>query len=174
MGEIAWLACITCALCRMMPDEKLIKIMIVHNGRMGEAEGAVACVSQYVMLSIPRTSSRSNTPLVDIASRVKFAITHGKFTRPAACEQSHAKINIGGMAGRDGNFVQMFKTHRCKKSSTSRASHVIQLRMDNEGGNWSVKDYKCLGRFDGKRFWEMAICACLEMVDGWFNNPVAW
>merc|ERR1712070_1258826 len=78
--EIAWLACITCAMCRLMPDEKVIKIMIVHNGRMGEAEGAVACVSQYVMLTIPRTNRRSNTPLVDIASRVKFAITHGKFT----------------------------------------------------------------------------------------------
>lgn len=171
--EIAWLCCITCAMCRLMPDEKVMKIMIVHNGRMGEAEGAVACVSQYVMLSIPCATKRSNIPLADIASRVKFAITHGKFTRPAPCEQSHAKINIGGMAGRDGYFSQLFKTHKCKKSSTSRATHVIQLRMDNEGGTWCVKDFKCSDRFDGKSFWEMTVCAGLEIVDGWFNNAVS-
>jgi len=172
--EIAWLACIACAMCRLMPDEKLLKIMIVHNGRMGEAEGAVACVSQYVMLSIPCANRRSNTPLADIASRVKFAITHGRFRRPAACEQAHAKINIGGMAGSIGNFSQVFKTHRCKKPGQSRAQHVIQLRMDNEGGNWCVKDFKCLARFDGKTFWQMAVCAGLEIVDGWFMNPLSW
>jgi len=172
--EIAWLACITCALCRLMPDEKLIKILIVHNGRMGEAEGAIACTSQYVMLSIPCSGNRSNTPVVDIASRVKFAITHGKFTRPGPCEQSHAKINIGGMAGKDGDFSQLFKKHRCKKPGQSRASHIIQLRMDNEGGNWSVKDFKCHGKFEGKLFWEMTICAGLEIADGWFNDPLSW
>lgn len=172
--EIAWLACITCAMCRLMPDEKLIKILMVHNGRIGEAEGAVACVSQYVMLSIPCANDRSNTPLADIASRVKHAITHGKFTRPAPCEQAHAKINIGGMAGKDGNFSQIFKTHRCKKGGTSRAPHVIQLRMDNEGGTWTIKDFKCLGKFDGKQFWEMTVCAGLEIADGWYNDPLSW
>lgn len=171
--EIAWLACITCAMCRLMPDEPVIKILMVHNGRLGQAEGAVACTSQYIMLSIPRTSERSNTPLADVASRVKFAITHGKFTRPAPCEQHHAKINIGGMFGKDGNFSQIFKTHRCKKSSWSRAPHMIQLRMDNEGGNWKVKDFKIHKNFDGQLFWQMTLCACLEIVDGWFANPLA-
>jgi len=147
---------------------------MVHNGRLGEAEGAVACVSQYVMLTIPCTNDRSDTPLADIASRVKYAITHGKFTRPAPCEQAHAKINIGGMAGKDGNFSQIFKPHRCKKGNKSRASHIIQLRMDNEGGNWSVKDFKCHGLFDGKMFWEMTVCAGLEIADGWFNDSLAW
>ena len=132
--EIAWLACITCALCRLMPDEKVMKILIVHNGRMGEAEGAVACTSQYVMLSIPCTVNRSNTPVADIASRVKFAITHGKFARPGPCEQSHAKINIGGMAGKDGDFSQLFKKHRCRP------------KMILDDSDDCANESECLGR----------------------------
>lgn len=170
--EIAWLACITCALCRQMPDEKLIKILMVHNGRMGDAEGAVACVSQYVMLSIP-CGDRSNTPLADVASRVKYAVTNGKFRRPATCEQSHAKINIGGMIGSDGHFTQAFKTGRSSKASSwSRAPHVLQLRMDNEGGTWCVKDCKCHQILDARVFWQTAICVANEIKEGWFTNPL--
>ena len=173
--EIAWLSCIVCALCRIMPDEELINIMIVHNGRLGQAEGAVACTSQYVILSIPCAKPRSNTPLADIASRVKFAISHGRFRRPAPCEQAHAKINIGGMVGSvgsDGAFSQVFRTARSKKSGWSRAPHVIQLRMDKEGPTWSVKDFKCHQLFDPKKFWESVVCAGLEIADGWFTNPL--
>lgn len=171
--EIAWLACIVSAMCRMMPDEEVLKIMIVHNGRIGEAEGAVACTSNYVMLSIPCAGERSNKPLADVASRVKYAVTHGKFRRPSACEQSHAKLNINGMVGTDGNFSQVFKTHRCKKPGWSRAPHVIQLRMDNESGIFCVKDFKCHQFFDPQTFWEMVICAGKEIADGWFINPLA-
>lgn len=171
--EIAWLSCIVCAMSRMMPDEELLKIMIVHNGRLGEAEGAVACTSNYVMLTIPCCGERSNIPLADVASRVKFAVTHGRFRRPFAIEQSHAKLNINGMVGVDGNFAQVFKTHRCKKPGWSRAPHVIQLRMDNEGGIFCVKDFKCHQLWDPQTFWEMVICAGLEIADGWFINPLS-
>lgn len=170
--EIAWLCCITCALGRLLPEEKVLKILIVHNGRMGDAEGSVACVSQYVMLSIPCANERSNTPLADVASQVKFAVTSGKWTRPAPCEQSHAKINIGGMVGSDGFFSQVFKKHRPKKSSWSKAPHVLQLRMDNEGGIWQVKDFKCHQHLDPRVFWEAVVCAALEIADGWFADAL--
>ena len=39
--------------------------------RLGDAEGAVACVSNYVMLRIP-CLERGNTPVADICSRVKY------------------------------------------------------------------------------------------------------
>ena len=39
--------------------------------RLGEAEGAVACVSNYVMLRIP-CLERGNSPVADICSRVKY------------------------------------------------------------------------------------------------------
>lgn len=172
--EIAWLTCITCALCRLMPDEKLIKILMVHNGRIGHAEGSIACVSQYVMLTIPCAGERGNVPLADVASRVKFAVTNGKFTRPAPCEQAHAKINIGGMVGSDGNFSQVFKTQRSRKAGRSRAPHVVQLRMDNEGGMWIVKDFKCHKIFEPQQFWTAVICASQEIAQGWFTNPVSW
>lgn len=89
--------------------------MLVHNGRLGEAEGAapcfkmillkkaaqVACVSNYVMLKIPCVDS---VPVADICSRVKYvacpgsslfrclsqAVTQGQFCRPSPCEQAHA------------------------------------------------------------------------------------
>jgi len=170
--EIAWLACMTCALFRLMPDEKLLKLMIVHNGRMGDAEGAVACTSQYVVLSIACASERSNTPLADVASRVKYAVTHGRFRRPAPAEQCHAKINLGGEVGTDGNFSQVFRTSRGKKSSWSRAAHILQLRMDSEAGIWIVKDFKFHKLFDAKSFWESTICVASEIADGWFANPV--
>jgi hypothetical protein len=170
--EIAWLICITCSLCRLLPDEEVVKILMVHNGRLGEAEGAVACTSQYVAFSIPCSNLRSETPLADVASRVKFAITHGKFTRPSPSDQFHAKINIGGMVGKDGDFHQIFKPHRSKKPGWSRAPHILQLRMDNEGGNWKVKDYKCHSIIDSKLFWQTAICVGLEIADGWFSNPL--
>lgn len=172
--EIAWLGCITCALCRLLPDEKVIKLMMVHNGRIGEAEGTVACVSQYVMLSIPCASERSNTPLADIVSRVNFAITHGRFTRPAPLEQAHAKINIGGMIGVEGHFVQVFKTMSSKKGSTSRAPHVLQLRMDNEGGIWAVKDCKIHNELTPSDFWRAVICVGKEIADGWFTDPLGF
>eukprot|EP00747_Dinoflagellata_sp_TGD_P021287 gnl/TRDRNA2_/TRDRNA2_128405_c0_seq1.p1 gnl/TRDRNA2_/TRDRNA2_128405_c0~~gnl/TRDRNA2_/TRDRNA2_128405_c0_seq1.p1 ORF type:complete len:517 (-),score=69.61 gnl/TRDRNA2_/TRDRNA2_128405_c0_seq1:193-1590(-) len=172
--EIAWLACITCALFRLMPDEKIIKIMMVHNGRLGDAENAIGCVSQYVMFSILCTNERKNTPLADVACRVKYAVTNGKFTRPGPCEQAHAKVNIGGMIGADGHFSQVFRTHRAKKPGTSRAPHVLQLRMDNEGTTWSVKDFKCHKLWEPKVFWETTICAGLEIADGWFVNPLSW
>ncbi|CAE7722515.1 unnamed protein product [Symbiodinium sp. CCMP2592] len=149
--EIAWLSCIVAAMFRMLPD-KLLRIMVVHNGRLGDAEGAVACTSNYVMLSIPCLDA-SSTPLADIASRVKHAITHGKFRRPTTCEQAHARINIGGMIGKDGDFTQVFKSSRCRSSAWSRAPYVIQLRMDNEGGIWCVKDFKCHEFVDPTKFW---------------------
>jgi len=172
--EIAWLACMTCAMCRLMPDEKLIKILMVHNGRLGDAEGAIACTSQYVMLTIPCAGERSGTPLADVASRVKYAVTNGKFRRPSVCEQAHARINIGGMVGADGSFSQMFKAHRCRKSSWSRASYVIQLRMDNEGGIWCVKDFKCHQMLDAEDFWRATVCAGLEIAEGWFTSPLGY
>eukprot|EP00439_Symbiodinium_sp_Y106_P031624 s1175_g3.t2 len=154
--EIAWLSCIVAAMFRMLPD-KLLRIMVVHNGRLGDAEGAVACTSNYVMLSIPCLDA-SSTPLADIASRVKYAITHGKFRRPTTCEQAHARINIGGMIGTDGDFTQVFKSSRCRSSAWSRAPYVIQLRMDNEGGIWCVKDFKCHEFVDPTKFWTAAVC----------------
>jgi hypothetical protein len=171
--EIAWLACITCALCRLMPDEKLIKILMVHNGRFGEAEGAVGCVSQYVMLTIPCTGE-CDVPLADVVSRVKYAVSNGKFTRPGPCEQAHAKINIGGMVGGDGGFSQVFRTLRPKKGGRSRAPHVIQLRMDNEGGLWIVKDFKCHKILDPEQFWKAVLCVSQEIGQGWFTNPLSW
>jgi hypothetical protein len=173
--EIAWLSCIVCSMSRLMPREDVLKIMIVHNGRMGEAESsAVACVSQYVMLTIPCLSSRrSTTPLADIASLVKDTISHNHFRRPEPCEQAHAKINIGGMAGRIGDFEQIFKEHRCRPGGRSRATHVIQLRMDNEAGIWCVKDFKCHNDLDGLRFWEMALSVGVEVCDGWFLNALS-
>ena len=149
--EIAWLSCIVASMSRMMPNEDVLKIMIVHNGRMGEAEStAVACISSYVMLTIPCLSIRREAiPLADIASLVKDKISQSQFRRPEPCEQAHAKINIGGMAGRIGDFEQIFKKHRVRTGGTSRATHVIQLRMDNEDGIWCVKDFKCHNAFDG-------------------------
>eukprot|EP00971_Amphidinium_carterae_P159388 3159494-Amphidinium_carterae.1 len=67
--EVAWLVCFTCALCRLLPDEKVIKILLVHSGRTGNAADAVACVSQYVMFAIPVARPRAEIPLADIASR---------------------------------------------------------------------------------------------------------
>lgn len=174
--EIAWLSCIVCSMCRLMPHEEVLKIMIVHNGRMGEAEsGAVACISQNVMLTIPCLSSRrAVTPLADIACIVKDTISHHHFRRPEPCEQAHAKINIGGMAGRVGDFEQIFKAHRVRPGGKSRAAHIVQLRMDNEDGIWCVKDFKCHNDFDSSRFWEMALSVGLEICDGWFLNPLHW
>jgi hypothetical protein len=172
--EIAWLSCMACALCRLMPHVKVLKIMMVHNGRLGDAEGSVACVSQYVMLSIPCSNERSNTPLADIASRVKYAVTNGKFMRPAPCEQAHAKINIGGMVGKDGCLSQVFRSHRSRKPGRSRAPHIVQLRMDNEGGTWMVKDFKCHRLFEARQFWQAVVCAGLEIAEGWFTNPLSW
>mmetsp|Transcript_78171 Transcript_78171/g.121958 ORF Transcript_78171/g.121958 Transcript_78171/m.121958 type:complete len:1461 (+) Transcript_78171:78-4460(+) len=172
--EIAWLICITCSLCRLLPDEELIKILIVHNGRIGDAEGGVACTSQYVTFSIPCANLRSETPLADIASRVKFAIAHGKFTRPAPSDQFHARINLGGEIGKDGDFQQLFKEHRSKKPGWSRATYILQLRMDSEGGNWKVKDYKCHQLIDSTLFWQTAICVGLEIADGWFTSPLSY
>ena len=171
--EIAWMACIVCAMFRLMPDEKFIKILLVHNGRLGEAEGGVACTSQYVMLSIPCTCARSGTPIADIASRVKYDITHGRFRRPGSNEQAHARINIGGMAGSIGDFSQVFKTSKGKNSSWSRAPYIIQLRMDNEGGIWCVKDFKCHQMIEAYLFWQTVVCVGLELSDGCFTNPVA-
>merc|ERR1712166_1581861 len=99
---------------------------MVHNGRLGDAEGLVACTSQYVLLSIPCACDRSNTPLADIASRVKFAVTNNRFSRPEPCEQAHVKINIGGMIGKDGDFVQHCRTSKGRKGSVSGARHVLQ------------------------------------------------
>lgn len=171
--EIAWLSCILCALFRLMPDERLLKIMIVHNGRMGEAENVIACTNQYVMLTIPCGSDRANTPLADVASRVKYAVTNGKFHRPGPCEQSHAKINIGGMAGADGSFRQVFRTARPKKGMWSRAQHCLQLRMDNEGGTWIVKDFKIHCNWTPQMFWEATVCAGVEISRGLCTNPLA-
>jgi len=168
--EIAWLSCIVAAMFRMLPD-KLLRIMVVHNGRLGDAEGAVACTSNYVMLSIPCLDA-SSTPLADIASRVKYAITHGKFRRPTTCEQAHARINIGGMIGTDGDFTQVFKSSRCRSSAWSRAPYVIQLRMDNEGGIWCVKDFKCHEFVDPTKFWTAAVCIGREVAEGAYTNPV--
>ncbi|CAE7286407.1 agiA [Symbiodinium natans] len=168
--EIAWLSCIVAAMFRMLPD-KLLRIMVVHNGRMGDAEGAVACTSNYVMLSIPCLDA-SSTPLADIASRVKYAITHGKFRRPTTCEQAHARINIGGMIGKDGDFTQVFKTSHSRSSAWSRAPYVIQLRMDNEGGIWCVKDFKCHEFVDPTTFWTAAVCIGKEIAEGAYTNPV--
>jgi hypothetical protein len=172
--EIAWLSCMVCALFRLMPDEKLIKILMVHNGQLGEAQGVIGCTSQYVLLSIPCANERKNTPLADVASRVKYAVTNGKFTRPEPCEQAHAKINIGGMVGTDGNFKQAFKTSRPKKGMRSRAPHVLQLRMDNEGATWCVKDFKLHRLWDPKMFWEATVCASQEIAEGWFADPLSW
>lgn len=171
--EIAWMACIVCAMFRLLPDEKIIKVLLVHNGRLGEAEGAVACVSQYVMLSIPCACARSNTPIADIASRVKYDITHGRFRRPGSNEQAHARINIGGMAGTVGDFAQVFKTSKGRSSSWSRASYIIQLRMDNEGGIWYVKDFKCHQIIEASLFWQTVVCMGLELSEGCFTSPVA-
>eukprot|EP00930_Biecheleria_cincta_P045226 TRINITY_DN31177_c0_g1_i1.p1 TRINITY_DN31177_c0_g1~~TRINITY_DN31177_c0_g1_i1.p1 ORF type:complete len:1417 (+),score=245.79 TRINITY_DN31177_c0_g1_i1:108-4358(+) len=171
--EIAWMACIVCAMFRLLPDEDCIKILLVHNGRLGEAEGAVACVSQYVMLSIPCACGRSCTPIADIASRVKYDITHGRFRRPGSNEQAHARINIGGMAGTVGDFSQVFKTSKSKTSSWSRAPYIIQLRMDNEGGIWCAKDFKCHQILEASHFWQTVVCVGMELSDGCFTNPVA-
>merc|ERR1712117_194420 len=109
----------------------------------------------------------------DIASRVKHAITNGKFKRPAAGEQAHAKINIGGMIGSEGGWTQVFKSAWSRKSSWSRAPHVLQLRMDNEGGIWCVKDFKLHQFWNPQSFWEAVMCIGLEIADGCFNDPLA-
>merc|ERR1719316_1342113 len=106
------------------------------------------------MITLPCAAPRANTPLADIASRVKFAVTQGRFTRPAPCEQAHAKINIGGMIGSEGGFTQHFRTGRSRDPGRSRAPHVLQLRMDGEGSIWSVKDFKMHGIFDARLFWQ--------------------
>ena len=80
-------------------------------------ERGVDCTSQYVMLSIPCACARSGTPIADIASRDKNDITHGKFRRPGSNEQTHARINIGGMTWSSGDFSQIFKTSKGKNSS---------------------------------------------------------
>eukprot|EP00435_Cladocopium_sp_Y103_P054863 s86_g18.t1 len=170
--EIAWICCMSCAMLRLMPDEEMLKLMIVHNGRLGDAEGAVACVSNYVMLRIP-CLERGNTPVADICSRVKYMVTHGQFSRPRSTEQAHARLNIGGMIGTDGNFVQLFKTGRGRDPSWSRAPYVIQLRMDNEGGIWCVKDFKCHEFLDPTTFWRAAVGAAQEIAEGNFTTPVA-
>ncbi|CAL1125864.1 unnamed protein product [Cladocopium goreaui] len=170
--EIAWISCMSCAMLRLMPDEEMLKLMIVHNGRLGEAEGAVACVSNYVMLRIP-CLERGNSPVADICSRVKYMVTHGHFSRPRSTEQAHARLNIGGMIGTDGNFVQLFKTGRGRDPSWSRAPYVIQLRMDNEGGIWCVKDFKCHEFLDPTTFWRAAVAAAQEIAEGNFTTPVA-
>lgn len=169
--EIAWLCCISCAMLRLLPTEKMLKLMLVHNGRLGDAEGAVACVSNYVMLKIP-CLDRGNTPVADICSRVKYAVSHGQFCRPSTCEQAHARINIGGMIGTDGNFSQLFRTARGRDPGWSRAAYMIQLRMDNEGGIWCVKDFKCHEFLDPATFWRAAICVAQEIAEGCFANPV--
>jgi len=169
--EIAWLACFVCALCRLMPDEKLIKVLMVHGGRIGDAENVLACTSQYVLLSIPCAGARQNTPVADIASRVKHAVTNGKFTRPEPCEQTHAKINIGGMVGVDGHFSQMFKAHRPRKSGQSRAPFALQLRMDNEGDSWAVKDFKLHTNWGTHQFWQATMSCAIEIAEGWFHEP---
>jgi len=168
--EISWLSCIVAAMFRMLPD-KLLHIMVVHNGRLGDAEGAVACTSNYVMLSIPCLDAAA-TPLADIASRVKHAISSGKFYRPTTCQQAHARINIGGMIGKDGDFTQVFKTSRSRSAAWSRAPYVIQLRMDNEGGIWCVKDFKCHEFVDPRTFWTSAVCIGREIAEGAYTNPV--
>lgn len=171
--EVAWLSCMVCALCRLMPEEKVIKLLMVHNGRIGDAEGIIACSNQYVLMTIPCANKRQNTPIADIASRVKYAISNNQFRRPLPCEQAHAKINIGGMLGATGNFSQVFKSQgRAKKGSRSRAPHVLQLRMDNEGGTWCVKDYKLHRLWDPKMFWEATTCAAVEIAEGWFIDPL--
>ncbi|CAJ1354092.1 unnamed protein product [Effrenium voratum] len=171
--EIAWLSCLSCAMLRLLPDEKLLKIMLVHNGRLGDAEGAVACVSNYVMITIP-CLDRYNTPLADVCSRVKHAVTHGQFRRPSPCEQAHARINIGGMIGTDGQFTQLFRSPRGgREPGWSRAPYVIQLRMDNEGGIWCVKDFKCHQMLDASSYWTSVVCAAQEIAEGCFTNPLA-
>jgi len=172
--EIAWLACMVCALTRLMPDEKLIKVLLNHNGKLGEAEGGVGCTAQYVLLSIPCAGPRANTPLADVASRVKYAVINGKFRRPGPCEQTHAKVNIGGMVGIDGNFSQVFRTHRPRKGGRSRAPHVLQLRMDNEGSVWCVKDFKLHRNWKADDFWKATICVGMQFVEGWFADPLSW
>ncbi|CAK0849640.1 unnamed protein product [Prorocentrum cordatum] len=173
--EVAWLACLVIALFRLMPDEPLVKVLMVHNGRLGDAEGVIACTSQYVVLSIPCTGGRSSVPLADVASRVKWAVANGRFSRPAPCEQTHAKINIGGMLGSEGDWAQVFKTSRPrKKGGRSRAQHVLQLRMDNEGDAWCIKDFKLHQHWEPKVFWEATICAAVEIAEGWFVDPMAW
>jgi hypothetical protein len=171
--EIAWLACMVIALFRLMPDEKLIKILMVHNGRVADAEGGlIACTSQYVLLSVPAARPHSNTPLADIACRVKYLVSNNKFTRPEPCEQTHAKINIGGMVGQDGNFKQHFKYYQGRKPGWSRAGHVLQLRMDNEGGTWCVKDFKMNEHWDAKDFWRATVGAAVEIAEGWFTHAL--
>ena len=169
--EIAWIACMSCSMLRLMPDENVLKLMIVHNGRLGDAEGAVACVSNYVMLRIP-CLDRANTPIADICSRVKYTVTHSQFSRPRSTEQAHARLNIGGMIGTDGNFAQLFKTGHGRDPFWSQANYVIQMRMDNEGGIWCVKDFKCHEFLDPATFWRAAVGAAQEIAEGNFNTPI--
>mmetsp|Transcript_39749 Transcript_39749/g.78599 ORF Transcript_39749/g.78599 Transcript_39749/m.78599 type:complete len:1454 (-) Transcript_39749:105-4466(-) len=173
--EIAWLACMVCALLRLMPNERLIKILMVHNGRLGDAEGLVACTSQYVMLSLTfgAFDGHAGTPLADVASRVRYAVTAGNFTRPESCEQAHAKVNVGGMLGTDGHFHQLFRTHRPRKPGQSRAPHVLQIRMDNEGEAWSVKDFKLHKYWEAKLFWEALVCAARAFAQGRFDERIS-
>ena len=88
-------------------------------------------------------------------------------------EQTHAKINIGGKVGVDGNFSQIFKRHRPRKNGHSRAPHILQIRMDNED-TWGVKDFKLHGLWSAKMLWEATICAGHEIAEGWFNHPLSW
>ena len=111
--------------------------------------------------------ARSGTPIADIASRVKYDITHGRFRRPGSNEQAHARINIGGMAESISDFSQVFKTN------WSRAPYIIQLRMDNEGGIWCVKDFKCHQMIEAYLFWQTVVYVGLELSDGCCTNPVA-
>ena len=80
-------------------------------------ERGVDCTSQYVILSIPCACERCGTPIADIANRDKNDITHGKFRRHGSNEQTHARINIGGMTWSSGDFSQIFKTSKGKNSS---------------------------------------------------------
>jgi len=173
--EIAWLACMVCALLRLMPSERLIKVLMVHNGRLGDAEDLVACTSQYVMLSLPfgAFGGDAGTPLADVASSVRYAVAAGNFTRPESCEQAHAKVNIGGMLGTEGHFHQHFRTHRPRKPGQSRAPHVLQIRMDKEGETWSVKDFKLHKYWETKMFWEALVCAARAFAQGRFDERIS-
>ena len=170
--EIAWLGCMSCAMLRLLPEEQLLKLLIVHNGRLGQAEGAVACVSNYVMVKIP-CIDKTTTPIADICSRVKYAISQGDFCRPRSTEQAHARINIGGMIGTDGHFVQLFKSAGTgREAGWSRAPYMIQLRMDNEGGIWCVKDFKCHEFLDPTTFWRATVAVAQDIATGKYTNPL--
>mmetsp|Transcript_60797 Transcript_60797/g.112803 ORF Transcript_60797/g.112803 Transcript_60797/m.112803 type:complete len:1471 (-) Transcript_60797:43-4455(-) len=173
--EVAWMVCLTCALCRLLPDENIIKILLVHSGRMGDAAGAVASMSQYVMLVIPVARPRAATPLADIASRVSDAITKGLFRRAAPCEQAHMRVNINGVIGRAGPFAQVFKnpSWRWRDGRPSRAAYAIQLRMDKEGPTFSVKDFKCNEVLNARQFWHAVTCIGLEFATGACDDLLA-